>query len=106
MGEEQRRTLASLEYEASEWDRRRAECVDISDGDPILARGLVAYAARQAAMYRGLRDKFSKLWRGEQFIDEGREVAQGEDVVLRGAILDDGSDNEQADDNDVDLLGD
>ena len=60
--EEQRRVLVSLERDALEWERRillaeHKECV-------ILRQGVVAYAARQRDLLRGLQARFRRMWTG------------------------------------------
>ncbi|KAJ7020502.1 hypothetical protein C8F04DRAFT_1274966 [Mycena alexandri] len=59
--EEYRRVGVSLEYEASKWDARAA-AVPKEALDSQEAEGAVAYALRQAEMYRDLRVRGDKVW--------------------------------------------
>ncbi|KAL0578101.1 hypothetical protein V5O48_003880 [Marasmius crinis-equi] len=97
--EEMRRTLAYLEWAADQWDKKR------DTGEIVkkpLKEGRAAYAVEQAAIQRGLRDKFSKLW-GEgpeaENADE-EDDAEGFDGAVEDAA--DGLEEEVAiDDDDV-----
>ncbi|KIY64699.1 hypothetical protein CYLTODRAFT_456982 [Cylindrobasidium torrendii FP15055 ss-10] len=57
--DERARTLASLEYEAKEWDQRMSGWSGI---DPALADGIAAYSAKQAYGRRRLADHFKAMW--------------------------------------------
>ncbi|KAJ7918048.1 hypothetical protein B0H13DRAFT_1511202, partial [Mycena leptocephala] len=59
--EEYRRVLASFEYEARRWDER-AEAVRIGDAAEPVTQGLIAYATRQADMYRRLAKRVVTAW--------------------------------------------
>ena len=57
--EEKRRVLESLEHDARVWDSRMAANIP---ADTPLMEGRAAYAAKQAAIRRRLKNKFSALW--------------------------------------------
>ncbi|KAJ7025882.1 hypothetical protein C8F04DRAFT_1268726 [Mycena alexandri] len=52
--EEYRRILASFEYEAQRWEAR-AVAIRVGEVEEAFAQGAIAYALRQAEMYRNLR---------------------------------------------------
>ena len=104
--EEQRRVLVSLERDALEWERRivlaeQKECV-------VLQQGVVAYAARQRDLLRGLQTRFRRMWTG-MGLAGGEPGAPAIDDDKELLTLDDESDNEQLialpkhDDSDDDL---
>ncbi|KAK7015127.1 hypothetical protein VNI00_019208 [Paramarasmius palmivorus] len=55
--EEKRRAVVSLEFEADRWQRVASE------GQNLAPEGYTAYALRQAAVRKGLVQKFQSLWR-------------------------------------------
>ena len=57
--EEKRRVLQTLEHDALVWDRREGEALQEGTHE---GQGRAAYAAKQAAIRRKLRDKFAALW--------------------------------------------
>lgn len=89
MKEELRRTPISLEFEAELWDDR-AWAVPIDDMELSYAQGLVAYAVKQAALFRRLAararevEKAPKLARGKK-----RQRAPVVDPLATGMIIDD-----------------
>jgi hypothetical protein len=87
--EELRRTLISLEFVANLWDDR-ACTVPIDDMELSYAQGLVAYAVKQAALFRCLAartkevEKAMKLARGKK-----HQWAPVVDPLAAGMIIDD-----------------
>ncbi|KAL0576618.1 hypothetical protein V5O48_005376 [Marasmius crinis-equi] len=68
--EEMRRTLQYLEWAAQQWESRK------DSGEVVkraLKEGRAAFAVEQAAIQRGLRDKFARMW------DNGADVKKEED---------------------------
>jgi hypothetical protein len=57
--EEMHHVLASLWWEAAQWEMRASED---SHQPSDLKRGIVAYAKRQAAIRCAMADKFAKQW--------------------------------------------
>ncbi|KAF7795561.1 hypothetical protein EIP86_006723 [Pleurotus ostreatoroseus] len=57
--EEMRRSVAYLNWKASQWDTRGTLRSDL---EPTLQAGVRAYAAKQSAICRGLAVKFSNSW--------------------------------------------
>ncbi|KAK7017025.1 hypothetical protein VNI00_018752 [Paramarasmius palmivorus] len=80
--EEMRRTLVSLEWFASCWDRR-SSCSGLSG---IHGEGPAAYAYRQAAMYRSLAASFEKMWKqtanSGAATNRGLEEEEGDSEVI------------------------
>jgi hypothetical protein len=70
--EEMRRVLTFLRWHAHWWeDRRTVETVDVSL-KPELAEGILAYAAKQAAIRQSIHSSFNHLWRGSvEFVTLG-----------------------------------
>ena len=63
-----RRTLISLEWTAVQWEGRMG-------GD----KGATGYAARQASIFRGLRERFAAMWQSEGPGKEAAEETDGND---------------------------
>ncbi|KAJ7141824.1 hypothetical protein C8R46DRAFT_1233533 [Mycena filopes] len=59
--EEYRRVGVTLEYEAAKWDARAAE-VEKNGGDAVDAEGAIAFARREAEMYRDLNARGEAVW--------------------------------------------
>jgi hypothetical protein len=110
------RVLRSFEFEAAEWDARAA-VVPISVIPRAHAEAAVAYAKRQAAMYRDLRERGVKTWTEEK-LASGKKKARHVPSAVRamelearaeqedhdfGSLEDGWADNE---DEDVMLRGD
>ncbi|PPQ74198.1 hypothetical protein CVT24_012717 [Panaeolus cyanescens] len=98
--EEMRRTLATLEWRASNWRNlagKRTENVDAP-----LKEGLQAYAIRQSNLQIALRDAFKEKWKapldGKDDLDED-EDSEGDSDCDERANEDINSD----DDNDIDM---
>ncbi|GJF01001.1 hypothetical protein PsYK624_173060 [Phanerochaete sordida] len=93
--EEQRRTVVTLNVEASEWDRRAALRETVC---PLLQQGLAAYAAEQASLLRGLGNNFQQAWQRVKHIDiptaddEGRETELDSGSMLYGFAGDESED--------------
>jgi hypothetical protein len=93
--EEQRRTLSTLEFRAVEWDRLKSESTQGSAHDPVLARGMFAYASRQASMYRRLRAKFQTLWAQGYAPEPVDGAAEAEpETILHHIVVEDESDSD------------
>ncbi|KAK7030582.1 CxC2 domain-containing protein [Favolaschia claudopus] len=54
--EEYRRMLVSFEYEAKQWEQR-AKDIPVGEVDAAFGEGVIAYALKQAAMYRTLGER-------------------------------------------------
>ncbi|GJE98768.1 CxC2 domain-containing protein [Phanerochaete sordida] len=74
--EEKRRVIETLEKESLAWDRREGGARSTSCA--ILRQGLSAYAAKQAAIRRGLSAKFSRIWADK--VDVSQIVSMDEDT--------------------------
>ncbi|GJE90469.1 CxC2 domain-containing protein [Phanerochaete sordida] len=59
--EEKRRTLASLEHAALEWDCLEGQVRSLKP-DEVVGEGAAAYAASRAAIERALRARFHTIW--------------------------------------------
>ena len=59
MIEEKRQVLQTLEHEALTWDRREGDATKEATPE---GQGRAAYAAKQAAIRRKLRDNFAAIW--------------------------------------------
>ena len=95
--EEQRRTIVSLEKNASIWEDRAARSQSMHSA-PAVAQGAAAYASKQAAIQRFLADKFRAMW-----------AKQDEDAKLKaarsGTSSDGDSGDETSDDEDLHVVG-
>ncbi|KAF9466857.1 hypothetical protein BDZ94DRAFT_1157101, partial [Collybia nuda] len=75
--EEMRRIIAFLDWQATWWESQGAAAAAACYEHSIIA-GMVAYAHRQAAIRRALRDNFQHTWRNiPQFIQLGVHVKAG-----------------------------
>ena len=63
--EEMRRVLVFLQWKSNDWFQR-GDAVDISSPTtcPYLAEGLLAYACRQAHVFRDIHNHFLGIWKG------------------------------------------
>lgn len=89
--EEKRRSLVSLEHLAKLWDdarhARSREPLPQSNEEPMdqsLDEGLVAYASRQAGIYRQIACDFVECW------DDTKETKRGKKTSLSTAVGEDG----------------
>lgn len=94
------RTLCFLDWRATWWDNR--QCHLNAGKVPQLEEGLKAYAVKQAEIQRGLRDKFSKIWKSSLWKEEwskgdedGIDRAVREELGLDGRGDDDEEDEEE-----------
>lgn len=84
--EEMRRCIQSLKYSAKEWIGRMLYEGPLADGkDAAHMEGAAAYAASQAAVYRGIAAQFERLWANLSEVvvvpevDELDSASEGED---------------------------
>lgn len=64
-----RRTLEFLKWKSSNWLAKASDTPITELHSPPDVEGVNAYAFRQAAVFRSLRDHFFSLWRGLKVID-------------------------------------
>ena len=92
-----------------EWDSRRQQVEKHNESEGThLGKGLVAYAARQAALFRGLCNRFRHQWNistiaGLAETDKGREpnsVESSLHFAVQGVESDDEAVNVGLDDSD------
>ncbi|KAJ8518637.1 hypothetical protein ONZ45_g4299 [Pleurotus djamor] len=77
--EEMRRTLVSLRYQASVWERRSQRSFDDEFGP-----GLKAYALAQANLRLSLASKFAEMWKKGTDNSDQEEPGLDEDEVAEG----------------------
>lgn len=103
--EEIRRYIVTMEYECDEWHSRAHNRTDVS---PELQEGLAAYAARQAAMYRGLGLRAKVLWSdtlAKLKEDPGVKGKEPAGITAAGTATEGIGDDDDDDDDDEDNAG-
>ncbi|KAJ7029081.1 hypothetical protein C8F04DRAFT_1188013 [Mycena alexandri] len=102
--EEQRRVLESLEHEARKWEARAGrDVIKVGEIEEGFAQGAIAYALRQAAMYR---DIAARAIITETEVRHGRGKRRTRAVVVEGAGQEadnaggDGSEGDEEDEED------
>ncbi|KAJ7025958.1 hypothetical protein C8F04DRAFT_1190993 [Mycena alexandri] len=83
--EEYRRVGVTLEYEACKWDARAA-AVPKEGLDAAEAEGAIAYALRQAEMYRDLKARGEKVWTAPK-LARGKKGARHVPRAVRAMLL-------------------
>lgn len=95
------RSLRFLDWQAKWWDDRQAR--PNPGRVPHLEEGAKAYAAKQAEIQRGLRDRFLKQWNvslGKEEVLKG--VKEAADRTAREELGLDGGDDDEDEDEDED----
>ncbi|KAF7321834.1 hypothetical protein MKEN_00705300 [Mycena kentingensis (nom. inval.)] len=108
--EETRRYPISMEYEAEQWIARSRAAIEMG-GDARVVEGRVAYAAKQASVYRELVRRAeitrTEVWKGRGHKKDGERMATAEDTLMEEdgdeeadvAEIAGASDSEQSDDD-------
>ncbi|KAJ3749798.1 hypothetical protein EV360DRAFT_56774, partial [Lentinula raphanica] len=100
--EEMRRCLASLEYQAKQWE----SLTNIPQFDSLHAEGAAAYGHKQAAVKRRIADRFRGLWASYLFMQSIDQAATEEREISRRKRKASKEQEDQDQDEDADDLED